>query len=57
MDGPFEREPAQPSRTDVEGAHFQLELPAVEVSAWEEVHTGRYMPRRIRGSLIGRALG
>jgi hypothetical protein len=25
--------------------------------AWEEVAAGRYMPRRIRGSYKGRALG
>ena len=25
--------------------------------AWEEVATGRYMPRRIKGSYKGRALG
>jgi hypothetical protein len=25
--------------------------------AWEEVATGRYMPRRIKGSCKGRALG
>jgi hypothetical protein len=25
--------------------------------AWEEVSTGRYMPRRIKGSCKGRALG
>jgi hypothetical protein len=25
--------------------------------AWEEVATGRYQPRRIRGSFLGRALG
>lgn len=25
--------------------------------AWELVETGRYRPRRIRGSLIGRELG
>jgi hypothetical protein len=28
-----------------------------EVRAWEEVDTGRYMPRRIKGSCKGRALG
>jgi hypothetical protein len=28
-----------------------------EVRAWEQVDTGRYMPRRIRGSCKGRALG
>jgi hypothetical protein len=26
-------------------------------AAWEEVSAGRYMPRRIRGSYKGRALG
>jgi hypothetical protein len=28
-----------------------------EVSPWEEIEPGRYQPRRIRGSLPGRALG
>jgi hypothetical protein len=28
-----------------------------EVAAWEEVSSGRYMPRRIKGSCKGRALG
>jgi hypothetical protein len=28
-----------------------------EVPAWQEIDTGRYMPRRIRGSCKGRALG
>jgi hypothetical protein len=28
-----------------------------EVTAWEEVSSGRYMPRRIKGSCKGRALG
>ena len=28
-----------------------------EVQAWEEIDVGRYMPRRIRGSCRGRALG
>ncbi len=28
-----------------------------EVRAWEEVDAGRYMPRRIKGSCKGRALG
>lgn len=27
------------------------------VPAWEEVAAGRYMPRRIKGSCKGRALG
>jgi hypothetical protein len=28
-----------------------------EAPAWEEVATGRYMPRRTKGSCKGRALG
>ena len=28
-----------------------------EAPAWEEVSAGRYMPRRIKGSCKGRALG
>ena len=28
-----------------------------EVGAWEQIDTGRYMPRRIKGSCKGRALG
>ena len=28
-----------------------------DVQAWEEIDTGRYMPRRIKGSCKGRALG
>jgi hypothetical protein len=28
-----------------------------EVQAWEQVSAGRFMPRRIKGSCKGRALG
>jgi hypothetical protein len=35
---------------------FTGETPG-EVPAWEEVAAGRYMPRRIKGSCKGRALG
>ena len=28
-----------------------------DVAAWEEIEPGRFMPRRIRGSFRGRALG
>jgi hypothetical protein len=28
-----------------------------EVQPWEQIGTGRYMPRRIKGSCKGRALG
>jgi len=30
---------------------------APDVLAWEMIETGRYMPRRIRGSFPGRELG
>ncbi len=41
-----------------EGApHFVDEPATGEVRAWEEIDAGRYMPRRIRGSCKGRALG
>lgn len=31
--------------------------PAADVKPWEEISEGRYMPRRIRGSCVGRELG
>jgi hypothetical protein len=33
------------------------EINADQIAAWELVDTGRYMPRRIRGSFRGRELG
>jgi hypothetical protein len=30
---------------------------AEELPAWEQIETGRFMPRRIRGSYRGRELG
>jgi hypothetical protein len=38
-------------------AQFDHQVEPGEVPAWEEIDTGRYMPRRIRGSCKGRALG
>jgi hypothetical protein len=38
-------------------AQFTDEAEPAEVRAWEQVDTGRYMPRRIKGSCKGRALG
>lgn len=52
----------EPDRQD-EDTHLSTEAQftgaagAGEPQAWEEVDTGRYMPRRIRGSFKGRALG
>ena len=31
--------------------------PTNTAQAWEQIENGRYMPRRIRGSLRGRELG
>jgi hypothetical protein len=46
------------ARPQDEGApHFIDDAGPDEVQAWEEIETGRYMPRRIRGSYKGRALG
>lgn len=38
-------------------AQFSAEAEPAEVRAWEQVDAGRYMPRRIKGSCKGRALG
>jgi hypothetical protein len=42
-----------------ESAQFtvEAEVESAEVRAWEQVDHGRYMPRRIKGSCKGRALG
>ena len=43
--------------TAADSPHFTLPAEAEQVPAWEEVEAGRYMPRRVRGSCHGRALG
>ena len=40
-----------------ESPHFSAEQLPQEFAAWEEVDKGRFMPRRVRGSNPGRALG
>jgi hypothetical protein len=51
----------EPSGPRIEGElHFsydEAEATAGEVQAWEQIDAGRYMPRRIKGSCKGRALG
>ena len=37
--------------------HFSAEQLQQEFAAWEEIEEGRFMPRRVRGSNLGRALG
>ena len=38
-------------------AQFAAETDTDAAPAWEEIAAGRYMPRRIKGSCKGRALG
>jgi hypothetical protein len=38
-------------------AHFSVEGDAEGMPAWTEIEEGRFMPRRVRGSCHGRALG
>jgi hypothetical protein len=49
------------ARRDAEEQEAALPQPAEETleqfQAWEMIENGRYMPRRIRGSFRGRALG
>ena len=40
-----------------DGPHFNVEGDPAEVAAWTEIEAGRFMPRRVRGSFQGRALG
>ncbi|MGB7345002.1 MAG: hypothetical protein WBD20_12375 [Pirellulaceae bacterium] len=47
----------QPDLAGPESPHFQLPTGAEKEGGWEEVAEGRFMPRRIRGSCHGRALG
>jgi len=46
----------QDKLTGPDGPHFSAE-PSDDVAPWTEVEEGRFMPRRVRGSFQGRALG
>ena len=37
--------------------HFSIDGDMRDVAAWTEIEAGRFMPRRVRGSFQGRALG
>jgi hypothetical protein len=43
--------------TDAMSPHFSTDGDSPELPAWTEVDEGRFMPRRVRGSCRGRALG
>jgi hypothetical protein len=51
------------STISANGAQAPASVPIAEESgiarppAWEMIETGRYRPRRIKGSLLGRELG
>lgn len=44
-------------RKTAESPHFSTEGDAAGMPAWTEIEDGRFMPRRVRGSFQGRALG
>jgi hypothetical protein len=50
------RQPEHETKTPTDG-QFTGEAGLDETAAWEQVAIGRYMPRRIKGSFRGRALG
>lgn len=51
------REFSEESPIVPENPQFSPEGDAAGVPAWTEIEDGRFMPRRIRGSCQGRALG
>ena len=50
-------EPNRDNLSGPDGPHFCAEVDPAEVAAWTEIEAGRFMPRRVRGSFQGRALG
>ena len=42
---------------DVDALQFSIDSDTSDVTAWTEIESGRFMPRRVRGSFQGRALG
>jgi len=42
---------------DAQEAMADAPVPGGDVPPWEEIEPGRYMPRRVRGSCRGLALG
>ena len=64
QNGSNANDPVEPKSVDMTGPdspHFRVEstesASTPDVAAWEEVAEGRFMPRRVRGSYQGRALG
>jgi hypothetical protein len=42
---------------EIESSALPEEAALGKIPAWELIETGRYRPRRIKGSLLGRELG
>ena len=42
---------------DAQEATADEPQPAADIPAWEQIEPGRFMPRRVRGSCRGLALG
>ncbi len=47
----------EPPTADAPDSSSHAEQDAVPFEPWQEVQPGRFMPRRVRGSCVGRALG
>ncbi|MCC7423372.1 MAG: hypothetical protein IT428_24105 [Planctomycetaceae bacterium] len=50
-------QPLDPQRSGIDGPHFTVEGDTAGLAPWTEIEEGRFMPRRVRGSCLGRALG
>ena len=52
---------SQPAKDEnsngLQGLHFSIEGDMPGMPAWTEIESGRFLPRRVRGSCQGRALG
>ena len=47
----------EPDLNGPDSPHFNIQEDEADSVAWEQVEEGRFMPKRIRGSCKGRALG
>ena len=55
---PFEEKPPEDENlVGPDSPHFSIEGDREGLAAWTEIESGRFMPRRVRGSFQGRALG
>ena len=51
------QEPNNDQIVGPQSPHFSFDAEAADLAAWTEIEEGRFMPRRVRGSCLGRALG